>query len=179
MFNVSPIDSGSLSIADMARAYRPTREVAGTSLDKPMNPDPQQHYVMEAALSHLGRWVRSGISPPAAVPLLVTGGFRAGGELPRLILDANGNALGGVRTPWVDVPTARMSGQGNSGGPVAFLAGSYEAYDSATLAAMYPGGRDDYLSKFDQSLQSAIAKGFLLPAHESEIRALAEAMYGT
>jgi hypothetical protein len=102
---------------------------------------------------------------------------RAGGGAPTLVLDANGNTKGGIRTPWVDVPTAKLSGLGNSGGAFGFLLGSTEAFDAATLARLYPGGKADYLKAFDAALARAVKAGFILPADQAEIRALAAAMY--
>jgi len=81
-----------------------------------------------------------------------------------------------VRTPWVDVPIARLSGVGNSGSPVAFLAGASEPFDAATLDRLYPGGKREYLKKFEASLDSTIKAGFILPADRNEILALAAAM---
>lgn len=94
-----------------------------------------------------------------------------------LILDANGLTEGGVRTPWVDVPTARLSGGGNSGSPLAFLAGSCEPFDAATLERLYPGGKAEYLKRFEHSLSSAIKAGFILSEDKQEILRLADLAY--
>ena len=94
-----------------------------------------------------------------------------------LVPDAEGNARGGIRSPWVDVPTAKHSGLGNSGGPLGFLAGSTEPFDAATLQRLYPGGRADYLRRFETALTRALKAGFILPADRADILALAEAMY--
>ncbi|HEX7943118.1 MAG TPA: alpha/beta hydrolase domain-containing protein, partial [Phenylobacterium sp.] len=99
------------------------------------------------------------------------------GATPTLAGDANGITKGGIRTPWVDVPTAKTSGFGNSGGAFGFLVGSTEPFDAATLARLYPGGKPDYLKKFDAALARAVRAGFILPADQAEIRALAEASY--
>ena len=84
---------------------------------------------------------------------------------------------GGVRTPWVDVPIARLSGIGNSGGPLAFLAGVTEPFDAETLDRLYSGGKSEYLKKFEASLDSAIKAGFILPADRKEILDLAALTY--
>jgi hypothetical protein len=92
----------------------------------------------------------------------------------QLALDDNGNATGGVRSPWVDVPMARLSGLGQTGGGMmAALFGVTEPFNAAKLSALYPGGQTDYVGKFDTSLKSAISAGFILPADEAEITALA------
>jgi Alpha/beta hydrolase domain len=129
-----------------------------------------------AALAALDRWVATGKAPPKA-PRLATEPAVKAGEAPKLVLDANGNAKGGIRTPWVDAPTAKLSGFGNTGGPYGFLVGTTQPYDAATLAKLYPGGKADYLKAFDASLGQAVRGGFILPADAPEIRALAAAGY--
>ena len=93
------------------------------------------------------------------------------------ILDANGLARGGVRTPWVDVPAARTSGIGTGESPLAQLFGSGELFDAATLRRLYPGGVTDYLQRFTAALDAAIGSGFILPADRQEILELATAGY--
>ena len=140
-----------------------------------MNAAPQHHYVAMSALSHLDAWVRAGRAPPRAPQLQVATPVAGGPS--SLVLDAEGNAKGGIRSPWVDVPTAKHSGLGNSGGPLGFLAGSTELFDAATLQRLYPGGKADYMARFNKALTRAVKAGFILPADQTDIRALAEAMY--
>lgn len=172
MVQVAPIDTGAASIEKIAAAYRPTGTLMGMKLAKPINFAPQHHYIVEAALSALNTWVSSGAPAPAASPMALTQD-----DPPHVVPDSEGNATGGVRTPWMDVPTARLSGTGNTGNGMAMLFGSSEPFDAATLARLYPGGKGDYLGRFEKSLDRAISKGFLLPADRSEILALAAAMY--
>ena len=172
---VSAIDSGEAPIASLVAAWKPTSATILGKLVKPMNAAPQHHYVAMAALSHLDAWVRTGRAPPKAPQLEVVTSVAGGPS--SLVLDAEGNAKGGIRSPWVDVPTAKHSGLGNSGGPLGFLAGSTELFDAATLQRLYPGGRADYMRRFNKALARAIKSGFILPADQSDIRALAEAMY--
>ncbi len=70
----------------------------------PINAGPM-HVVLKAALRQLDTWVRTGATPPEAPRLEVTGG-----DAPQLRRDADGIALGGVRTPPVDVPIDVLSG---------------------------------------------------------------------
>ncbi len=170
---VSAIDSGQAPVATIAAAWRPVTATILGKLAKPMNAAPQHHYVAMAALSHLDTWVRTGRAPPRAPRLEVA---TATGGPPQLVLDANGNAKGGIRSPWVDAPFARYSGLGNSGGPLGFLAGTTEPYDAETLKRLYPGGRAEYLKRFDAALSKAVKAGFILPTDVDEIRTLAAAM---
>ena len=96
---------------------------------------------------------------------------------PRLDLDANGIARGGVRTPWVDVPIAKTSGTAPEESPMSFLFGSGKPFDPATLSRLYPGGLEEYVERFTQALDRAIESGFVLSADRSEILQLAAATY--
>ncbi|HJT77380.1 MAG TPA: alpha/beta hydrolase domain-containing protein, partial [Gemmataceae bacterium] len=162
------IDSGSLPLEKLAAAYAPTKDALGGKLAEPMNFGPQHHYVVQAALWQLDRWVRTGQAPPKAPPLKLTEG-----KTPKLITDANGLAEGGLRTPWVDVPTARLSGVGNSGSPQAGMVGVGKPFDAATLDRLYPGGKGEYLKRFEASLDTAIKAGFIVPEDKAEIMGLA------
>jgi Alpha/beta hydrolase domain len=59
-------------------------------------------YVADAAFADLTTWVDGGPPPPRAARIETT----ASGDVPR---DGFGNALGGLRTPFVDDPTASYS----------------------------------------------------------------------
>lgn len=99
----------------------------------PANAGPT-HWIVQAAMSHLTRWIDDGEAPPLARRLQVTS------FSPRTYaLDGNGNALGGVRTPQVDAPVARLTGIGQSGaGLLCQLLGTTTPFDSAKLLALYP-----------------------------------------
>src|SRR5262249_50415237 len=126
-----------------------------------MNFGPQHHYVVQAALWQLDRWVKTGPAAPKAPVLKLTDG-----ERPKLVTDANGLAVGGLRTPWGDVPTARLSA-------AASRVGVGKPFDAATLERLYPGGKGEYLKKFEASLDSAIRAGSILPEDKPEILELA------
>lgn len=170
---VGHIDAPATPLAKIAAAYRPGGLPFGGQMAKPVNSGPQHHYVVQNALVALDRWVRTGEAPARAEPLEL-----ASTSPPTLAVDANGLAKGGVRTPWVDAPVARLSGAGNSGGGVmGSLFGVTETFDQATLDRLYPGGKRDYLRKFETALDKSIKGGFLLPADRQEILGLAELMY--
>jgi hypothetical protein len=168
----SAVDSGTESIADLARALAPTTNVLGMQFGKLINSAPQHHYVMVAAVSALNRWVNSGRAPPHGQRLMVIDG-----NPPQLAPDANGNATGGIRSPWMDVPTAHLSGLGQTGSRMGLLFGVTEPFDSTRLTQLYPGGRSEYLEKFDAALNAAIRSGFILPADEAQIKGLASFSY--
>ena len=165
-------DTGALSAAELAAALAPVAEVQGFSTGTLINSGPQQHYVSQAALARLDAWVRGGAAPPAAARLELTEDGRA------FAADQHGIALGGVRTPWVDVPAAVLSGLRPEGGAgFMFLFGTTRPFSAAELDRLYPGGPGSYLEQFAQSLDRAVDQGFILEADAAEIRQLAAAAY--
>lgn len=171
------VDNGRLPVEALAKVFRPaTRSVAAESA-MPFNPGMPHHYVVNAALAALDRWLRAGRPPAKTQPLtLATGGTP--GVAPSLALDANGLALGGVRTPWTDVPTIRLSGKGDPNNFTAMLAGSGVPFTADELARLYPGGKGDYLRRFTRALDRAIRAGHIVAADRAEILAVADANYG-
>ena len=169
---VAPIDTGSAALADVVAAYAPTDVLMGQQLDHYINFAPQHHYVLQAALARLCRWVRKGQPPPSALPIELRDA-----ESASPILDAHGLARGGVRTPWVDVPIARTSGVGTEESIMSSIFGSGEPFNADTLRRLYPGGAADYLERFTASLDSTIRSGFILAADCQEILQLAAATF--
>jgi hypothetical protein len=169
---VAAIDTGSAALDDIVAAYAPTNSLMGEQLGHCINFAPQHHYVLQAALSALCRWVETGQPPPSADPIELSAT-----DPPKPVTDANGLAQGGVRTPWVDVPIARTSGVGSEETAMSPIFGSGERFDAATLSRLYPGGATDYLQRFTAALDSAIQAGFILPADRAEILKIAEVMY--
>jgi hypothetical protein len=164
-------DDGTLSAERMAELLRPTTNLMIGRTDTPINAGPQQHYVAQAALAHLAQWAAGGEPPPRAPRLEIDDqgtGYR---------LDGHGLARGGIRTPWVEAPTAVMGGLGQSGESFAMLFGRTDPFDHATLSTLYPGGKDEYLQRFETSLDASIAAGFLLREDREEILGLAAASY--
>ncbi len=166
------IDTGTAPIAALATAFTSISTFFGQVLDSPINAAPQHHYVLQAALGALAKWVSTGQAPASAPRLAANDGLR-----PSLMTDALGNALGGIRSPWVDVPTARLSGLGQPPGGFAMLFGSTAPFDPPTLGRLYPGGWQDYSGKFSAALSNAISAGHILAADQAEILALAAALW--
>jgi len=181
---VAPIDTGDAPLDDIVAAYAPTKNLMGQELGHYINFAPQHHYVVQAAVAALDTWVRTGRPAPAAPPITMRQT-----EDPEPVLDANGIAEGGVRTPWVDVPTARTSGIGDAyegsddgleaagANIMASIFGSGEPFDRETLDRLYPGGATEYVEKFTAALDTAIESGFILPADRAEILKLAAVIF--
>jgi hypothetical protein len=168
----SRLDDGTIGGARLAELMQPTGTLLIGNTETPINSGPQQHYVAQAGLKHLVDWVAGGPPPPNAPRLARTGDDDAPFEL-----DANGNVLGGIRTPWVDVPTAVLSGLGQAGDSFTFLFGRTVPFDDAALAAHYPGGKAEYLERFETALDATIAAGFLLGDDREEMLELARHSY--
>jgi len=163
----SQIDQEGIAVEALARGMAPTDKPMGLPADSPVNSGPQQHYVLNAAMAHLDRWVREGTPPPEAPRLE---GPDAANALAR---DGLGIVRGGIRTPWVDTPSAVLSGDAPGGDGFMFLFGKTVALDDAALARLYPGGRDEHLRRFESETARAVGAGFLLQADTDEIVALA------
>jgi len=163
-------DDGSLTPEALAELMKPTTTLMFATTEFPVNSGPQQHYIGQAALDALVGWAAGGPVPPRAPRLELD-------AEQHLVPDEHGIARGGIRTPWVDVPTATLSGLGQSGEGFAVLAGRTDPFDQQTLERLYPGGRAEYLERFAASLDATIAAGFLRPEDRAEILALAEASY--
>jgi hypothetical protein len=52
-------------------------------------------------------------------------------------VDGNGNVLGGIRTPAVDVPVAALGGVGQTGTPFCSIFGTTEPFSQQQLDALY------------------------------------------
>ena len=132
----------------------------------PINTGPA-HWVLNAAVYSLNRWVTKGVEPPIA-PRLETATIAP----VVYTLDANGNAKGGIRTPQVDVPIAALGGTTNSGaGPLGrfcVLFGTTVPFTSPQLAALYKS-HDDFVAKWKQSVDSAVKAGFILKPDAKEL----------
>lgn len=130
--------------------------------EAPINTGPQT-YVARAALAHLVRWAR-GDEPPPTMPRLE---LDASGR--DLVRDDIGIALGGVRTPHVDVPVAALSGIGQEPGGFCELFGTTRVLDPDELARRY-ADRDEFESAWLASLDEAVAAGVILPADAERLR---------
>ncbi len=148
-------------------AYVVGRFAALLGCEVPVNEGPQ-HFVAQAALVALTRWITDGTPPPSAPPLHLSSPLP-----PKIARDHLGNALGGVRTPLVDVPVAALSGDAAPGASrICALFGSTVPFDDATLVGLY-GDRSGYLAAFERSLDEAIGSGFLLGSDRGELLAQA------
>ena len=164
-------DDGTLSGERLADLLRPTTNLMIGRTDSPINAGPQQHYVAQAALAHLTRWAKEG--SPRRRRLASTSTPR--GRATASTTAATRSAV--FVHPWVEVPTAVMSGLGQSGSPSPCSSARPSPSTRPTLAALYPGGKAEYLERFEASLDATIEAGFLLDEDRAEILEVAAASY--
>ena len=153
---------GSPDVAEIVITTRP--QPFAPACGAPINSGPH-HWVLKAAVDALNRWVREGVPPPIAPRLEVAGN--------RLVRDEHGNAVGGIRTPQVDVPIATLSGEGQAGSLFCLLFGTTVPFSAEKLAALYPT-QADYVTAFHAATDAAVEAGFLLPADAALMKTHAE-----
>jgi hypothetical protein len=111
--------------------------------------------IFDGAIVNVDRWARHGIAPPSAGPIKVD----AQGNT---VVDAYGNAVGGVRTPWVDVPT--MTYYPTSGSPATslscFLFGHQVPFSTTQLMKLYPD-HGAYATAFIVEINKLVAEHWL------------------
>ena len=117
--------------------------------------DGPQRFVLRAALYALDGWMRTGEPPTSAERLVLD-------ERPAFVRDADGIALGGIRTPHVDTPVDVLSGEpGPSGAMACMLLGSTRPIPQPRLLERY-GTAEAYLEVFEAATDAAIGSGFVL-----------------
>src|SRR5215468_2829797 len=150
----------------------------------PVSQYPEQAY-MSVALRALLDWVDKGKIPPRAERITVE---TAEGR-PNIAVDENGNAKGGIRNPYVDVPAAKFAVRNEAANPpipnpsawvaahgqgapaqMCGLAGYQIAFSKEQLQKLY-GNRKTYESRVRKSLDELEKTGWSLPIYRDLILA--------
>jgi hypothetical protein len=121
--------------------------------------------IFTAFLTNFVAWVMDGTPPPKAERIALENG--------QIVRDEFGNARGGVRTPYVDLPTVHFIASAPTAPGENFfrhLIGLQEPIPRARLLAMYHT-RKEYLSRFDKQIDAAVAARFLLSAGAATLKA--------
>ena len=110
----------------------------------------------------LNQWVVNGIPAPQP-PFLATT------QTSPVVFqdDANGNTIGGVRSPQVDAPIATLGGIGNSPAFSA-LFGTTVPFSASQLNSLYPN-HGVFVLKWDLSTIKDLFSGYLMPADAVEL----------
>jgi hypothetical protein len=156
-------DSDRFRLWEVAGTAHADKHLVGVIADQldcgvPINNGPM-YLVADAALHSLEAWVSTGTAPPKAQRIEMTTGSK-----PEARRDADGIALGGIRTPPVDVPVDVLSGlPGPSSSVICILLGSTKPLSDARLAELYPS-RDAYVQRYDADADQTIRAGFVVAA---------------
>jgi hypothetical protein len=138
------------------------------------------------ALHHLLQWVDKGVSPPKA-PRVIMDLFTVNdGSL--MQLDEFGNAMGGIRNTYVDMPLFKYTmvnpanpattgaGSGRMQTPLLCrLSGYQTAIDAATVKKKY-GTPANYVAQVEKRLKELEAQGWSLPVYRDIILGDAKAV---
>ena len=169
-FDTGADNTGSQALFD--RMLNPTNEPLPGILPPctfPVNSGPH-HWVLEAATHVLNEWVVNGTPPPTAPGMTTVGGVPTAA----LVLDANGNATGGVRTPHVDSPVATIRGTGQTGAAFCSLFGTAAPLTPAQVQALYVK-QSLFVAAWNQATDNAVSNGWVLAADAPRLKAPAAA----
>jgi hypothetical protein len=152
----------------------------------PTSDFPLQAY-MSVALYHLFQWVDKGIVPPRADRVWKDRNEANDGS--QMALDEQGNARGGIRNPYVDVPTAKYAVPNEAAAqlipnPSAYIAargqaaatqmcglGAYQIeLSKAQLKQLY-GNRQSYRNRVEKRLTELERSGWSLPVYREMVLA--------
>jgi hypothetical protein len=148
---------------------------------RPLIRFPLQAY-MAVALHHLFEWVDTGTPAPRADRIWVT---RVADAM--IAVDQHGNARGGIRNPYVDVPMARYVATNTPANPpipdadprfipqLCGLGGYEEVFTARQLRDLY-GSKRSYVSRVEQRLTELERTGWSLPVYREMILADANAV---
>ena len=150
-------------------------EVAGTShvsVPRPAEPSSGQNWlayspVYNAAIRHLHNWIKDGVAPPKMPRIKVN----PDSQIPDVVRDAHGNAVGGIRLPDLEVPSATHSGFGirQEGTRFGFLYGTAKDFDKAKLSSLYPDA-ETYLTAWGAALTRSMDEGMVLAEDAAVMR---------
>jgi alpha/beta hydrolase family protein len=113
------------------------------------------YYVFNAAIDHLVKWVKHDVQPPVA-PDIETSSV---GPPATVVRDSFGNALGGIQLAQHAVPTALNMGTNTP--ELCRPYGSYQPFDDATLALLYPD-HQTYLERVIAATHENLKQGYIV-----------------
>ena len=127
---------------------------------------PINTHALDAAFANLTRWIRDGVPPPKAERIKIES---PGTPQARIAVDQFGNAIGGVRSPYLDVPIASYftTSKGETFCPE--LAHTVP-FDWARLNSLY-GTPQNYRAKVAQSVDRLVRERWLTESDGRRIKA--------
>jgi hypothetical protein len=121
-----------------------------------------QNYIVSGAVENLNRHARDGTPLPRASRVALENG--------RVKLDEHGNAVGGIRSPWLDVPTATYHLELTGPNPTCAELGYREDFPWWKSAALY-GTREAYQAQLSASIDRMLAERWITEAGARRMRA--------
>ena len=127
-------------------------------------------YQFNAGWRILHDWVTRGIPAPRAQRLaLKEDAANNFNPVSSFLVDEHGNALGGIRSPYVDVPTARWIGsKENKDSWNCMFEGYKIPFEKSKLAGLYQN-HEAYVKKVEESVRRLKAQRWLTPEDCTEI----------
>lgn len=116
-----------------------------------------------AIYRNLKAWVENGTPPPPSQNIEIADG--------KAVLDAQGNVKGGVRSPFLDVPTSTWNGN-STGQSFCRIAGHEIPLTPPQLAALYPS-QQAYEAAFKKSVDDLVKARFITPEDGVALKAKA------
>ena len=110
------------------------------------------YYVIRAVLDSLKRWVRDGVPAPPSAYLEMQGEYPDAD----FVLDEHGNPLGGVRSPYVDVPTRTYTWIDDFS-----VFNEVTPFSEEKIRELYPT-KDGYMRRVIESALKMVSDGYLL-----------------
>ena len=117
------------------------------------------HIFFDAFLQNLQDWVEEGIAPPHSDPIVVQNG--------QPVLDAFGNVTGGLRSPYLDVPTSTWYGS-STGASFCFIAGHEVPFSEAQLLELYPN-HGSYVNQVAKDVSDLVGDRFITRSDGSDL----------
>jgi len=131
----------------------------------PLKQIPLMSSIFDATLANLELWVRKGTPAPRAPRLELKD---AGTPQAAVLTDEFGNALGGVRNPWVDVPAATYLTTSPGPGTCREM-GHKVDFDAARMKTLY-GSDKGYADKVAQAVDRLVKERWLTEADGRRIK---------
>ena len=158
----------------------PTAVYAYGCVEPRANSLPRQ-YIEPAMFTNMENWVKYGTRPPLAEPIHMIDGVGSETSLfgepinASFELDEFGNVLGGVRSPYVDVPFATYQtptpGNLKEGYPYCWSFGYEDLFGTEQLGDLYatPLAHQNYVAQVKRSVQKMVRGRWVLPEDAQKI----------
>ncbi len=129
-------------------------EVWGSDCNQPPFSRVQGYHVINQQYDLLVRWIEKGVAPPKAPKIQFEGLLQA-----RMERDEFGIAVGGIRLPEIEVPTALNTGT-NSGDTFCMLFGTHIPFEPDVMTDLYPS-HNIYVRKVMRSVMKNLFSGYI------------------